>query len=170
VIVGTRELAELALSLPQVEFVAQVARRFFVLGAGNGNDNEQPLTFSTQAFRTPTKAPPAQQELVVLAIVKAANNPYPDRVSVGRARNCDIVIRDAGISKLHAVVRIDGEAFSVVDVGSQNGTCVNGRRLLENEPVLLECNDEILIGTVSAKFMDGAAVHEELKKAFGGAT
>jgi pSer/pThr/pTyr-binding forkhead associated (FHA) protein len=141
-----------------------VPARFLVLGTGNGNDNDQPLGFSTQVFKAPSLAPLAQQELVVLPIVKAANNPYPDRVSVGRARNCDIVIRDAGISKLHALVRIDADAFSVGDVGSQNGTFGNGKRLLDNEAAPLTCNDRIIFGTVAAQFMDGGGVHDELKK------
>ncbi|HET8931846.1 MAG TPA: FHA domain-containing protein [Polyangiales bacterium] len=161
---STRELIELARSLPREEFIAKVPARFLVLGTGNGNDNDQPLGFSTQVFKAPSLAPLAQQELVVLPIVKAANNPYPDRVSVGRARNCDIVIRDAGISKLHALVRIDADAFSVVDVGSQNGTFVNGKRLLDNEAAPLTCNDRIIFGTVAAQFMDGGGVHDELNK------
>lgn len=160
---STRELIELARSLPREEFIAKVPARFLVLGVGP--DNDQPLGFSTQVFKTPSLAPSAPQELVVLPIVKAANNPYPDRVSVGRARNCDLVIRDAAISKLHALVRIDADAFSVVDVGSQNGTFLNGKRLIDNEPALLKCNDQLAFGTVDAKFMDGGALHDALNRA-----
>lgn len=152
---GTPELIELARSLPLDAFVAKVSGRFLVLGV---SDDQQPLTFSTQVFRAPPKAS-GRDELTVLPVVKAANNPYPDRVSVGRARNCDVVVRDPSVSKLHAVIRIDGESFSLVDVGSQNGTHLNGQRLLANEAVAIACNDEIILGTVNTIFMDGAGVH-----------
>ncbi len=38
-------------------------------------------------------------------IAKSEDSPYSDRFSVGRARNCDIVLRYASISKLHAHFR-----------------------------------------------------------------
>jgi predicted component of type VI protein secretion system len=161
---STQKLVELALSVPRDAFIAQVPARFLVLGAPA--NEQQPMSFSTQVFRAPNKEP-AREELVVLPVAKAANNPYADRVSVGRARNCDMVVRDPSVSKLHAVVRIDGEAFSLVDIGSQNGTYLNGQRLAINEAAPISCNDEILIGNVSARFMDGGAVYTILVAAQG---
>lgn len=153
---STQKLVELAQAVPREAFIAQVPARFLVLGT-SAND-QQPLGFATQVFRVPSRTS-NQDELIVLPIAKAANNPYPDRVSVGRARNCDIVLRDPSVSKLHAVVRIDGEAFSLVDIGSQNGSHLNGQRLVANEAAPIAINDEILFGNVSAKFMDAATVH-----------
>lgn len=153
---STQKLVELAQAVPREAFVAQVAARFLVLGA-SAND-QQPIGFSTQVFRVPSRLS-EQDELIVLPVAKAANNPYPDRVSVGRARNCDIVVREPSVSKLHAVVRIDGDAFSLVDIGSQNGTYLNGQRLVANEAASIALNDEILFGNVNARFMDAATVH-----------
>jgi FHA domain len=157
--VGTRELAQLAQSVPREAFVAQVPARFLVLGIAD--NEEQPMNFSTQVFRLPSQAS-TPDELVVLPVAKAANNPYADRISVGRARNCDIVIREPSISKLHAVVRVDGETMAIVDIGSQNGTYLNGRRLSTNEAAPLACGDEIVLGNVRARLMDGAGVHTVL--------
>src|SRR5207253_2303083 len=50
------------------------------------------------------------------------------RVVIGRSRECDIQISDPNASRRHAEIRRDGDTFSVVDLGSTNGTDVNGRR------------------------------------------
>lgn len=73
-----------------------------------------------------------------------------DRVTVGRATNNDIVLRDASVSKLHAWFSLHEEReFSVADAGSTNHTAVNGNRL---EPRklrhLVEC-DRVEFGGVS---------------------
>jgi hypothetical protein len=165
-VTSTVELAELARTVPRDEFVVQVPNRFLVLGIvlGMGGDTQRPMTFATQAL-VPSEKPLGSSQLIVLPLVKSANNPYQDRVSVGRARNCDLVIRDSGVSKLHALIWMNGEVFTLVDVGSQNGTWLNGQRLTVNQAAPLERNDEISFGGVPAVFMDAAGVHTVLKTA-----
>lgn len=73
-----------------------------------------------------------------------------DRVTVGRATNNDIVLRDGSVSKLHAWFSLHEEReFSLADADSTNHTAVNGQRL---EPRklrhLLEC-DRLEFGGVS---------------------
>jgi pSer/pThr/pTyr-binding forkhead associated (FHA) protein len=56
----------------------------------------------------------------------------PNRVYVvGRAETCDIQIDDAGCSRKHARISVAGDArtISVEDLGSKNGTALNGDRL-----------------------------------------
>lgn len=175
-VMSTHELVELARSVTRDVFVAQVATRFLVLGTGasaaastssagmTGGGQQRPISFATQVLKRSDRAPTSEQ-LQVIPLVKSANNPYADRISIGRARNCDIMIRDSGISKLHALIWMDGEAFTLADVGSQNGTCLNGRKLKANEAVPLDRNDEISFGTVPATFMDAAGLHAILKTA-----
>jgi len=54
---------------------------------------------------------------------------------------------DPGVSRLHAklVARPDG-GWSVIDLGSPNGTLVNGREITANEPVPLRDGDRISLG------------------------
>jgi pSer/pThr/pTyr-binding forkhead associated (FHA) protein len=160
--VNTRELVELARASSREEFIARVPARFLVLGAGVCVDGEQPISFATRVFKEPSKSSLGEQ-LTILPLVKVEGNPYADRVSLGRARNCDVVIRDPSISKLHAWFRVAEDSFAVLDVGSQNGTFVNGRRLLGNESVELACNDEIVLGAISASFTDAAGLYAVLK-------
>ena len=58
-----------------------------------------------------------------------------------------LTIDDSTMSRRHAVVRSSGEALTVEDLGSRNGTFVNGRRI--SEPVSLAPDDVITLGATS---------------------
>ncbi len=62
---------------------------------------------------------------------------------IGRGRGADLVIAEPTISRSHAAVGYDGEGFFVQDLGSTNGTRVNGNR----EPQMrLNSGDELQLG------------------------
>jgi adenylate cyclase len=67
----------------------------------------------------------------------------PEGVVLGRSPDCDIVIKDFGVSRRHAEVVIDGDRCRLVDLKSKNGTQVNGVRVLE---AILNDGDQILLG------------------------
>jgi len=56
-----------------------------------------------------------------------------------------------GVSRHQAVIRRDGNSFSVLDVGSTNGTYVNGRILEYNKSVELHDGDTVAFGAFNAK-------------------
>ena len=67
------------------------------------------------------------------------------RVStMGRSRDCDIVVADPNASRLHAEVRHIGLDYFLVDMGSTNGTEVNGQLVKRHA---LADGDTIVIGT-----------------------
>jgi hypothetical protein len=105
---------------------------------------------------------PPRKIVEVLPIMKAVGNPYPDRVSVGRARNCDIVMRDPSVSKLHAHFRL-GEKLELVDIDSQNGTRINGKAVPPHQPQTVSTGDDILFGSVATKVMDARSLYDYLK-------
>ena len=78
---------------------------------------------------------------------------YPLRLNrsiVGRADVCDIAINDPGVSRTHALLwRESGEAW-VLDLGSANGTEVNGTS--SNAPLLLSSGSIVAFGPVSFTF------------------
>jgi DNA ligase (NAD+) len=47
---------------------------------------------------------------------------FPDRITIGRTSNNDVVINDSSVSRLHAYVRREGDKWVVADAGSKNGT------------------------------------------------
>ena len=53
------------------------------------------------------------------------------RMIVGRAPNCDCVVPEDCVSRKHAQLWCDGERWYVRDLGSRNGTRVNGVRVIE---------------------------------------
>jgi hypothetical protein len=68
---------------------------------------------------------------------------------IGRSSGCDIVLDDPNVSRRHAEVRRLGEGYSLVDLGSTNGTEVNGQRVGETS---LMNGDVIGVGTTRLTF------------------
>ena len=66
-----------------------------------------------------------------------------DVITVGRHPESDIFLDDITVSRRHAEFRRDAHRFWVHDVGSLNGTYVNGARA---DDQLLETGDEVQIG------------------------
>ena len=66
-----------------------------------------------------------------------------DWLVIGRGRSADMVIAEATISRAHAAIGFDQEGFYVQDLGSTNGTMVNGARI---ERQILKSDDEVQMG------------------------
>lgn len=74
-----------------------------------------------------------------------------DRVSIGTAASNDIVVAsDRTVSRLHAVLERFPGGWSVRDLGSRNGTYVNGTRVLSD--CALRGGDEIRVGATRILF------------------
>jgi hypothetical protein len=70
--------------------------------------------------------------------------------TIGRSRDCDIVVQDPTVSRHHATVKPRGGSWIVEDMGSTNGVVVNGRRI--DHPRVLSAGDEIELGTATLTF------------------
>jgi DNA-binding response OmpR family regulator len=74
-------------------------------------------------------------------------------ISIGRWEDNDVVVHDRRVSRNHAQIRRTGERHVVHDLGSRNGTLINGRRI--TEPMVLGNGDEIrLAPSVALIFID----------------
>jgi hypothetical protein len=71
---------------------------------------------------------------------------------VGRAPESDLVLADAGISRNHARITAGADGPIIEDLGSSNGTLLNGQPLAG--PEALRDGDEIQLGEVILAFMD----------------
>jgi len=69
-------------------------------------------------------------------------------VTIGRDASCDLTIEDVMISRQHARIRFQGQHYFVEDLGSSNGTFINGNRLGPN-PVPLSNGDQIQLGSAA---------------------
>jgi ABC-type multidrug transport system ATPase subunit/pSer/pThr/pTyr-binding forkhead associated (FHA) protein len=136
-----------------------------VVHFGNAQDG-QVLRFELQQFEQPAR-PPAQspgwgagQDSVFL--------PGVDReptsrirlqarvVTIGRRPDNNVVVPDLGVSKQHAELRMTPTGrYQIIDLGSHNGTYVNGTRVNEAE---LSEDDIVSIGRSTFRLADGVLI------------
>jgi hypothetical protein len=64
--------------------------------------------------------------------------------TLGRSRECDVVVGDANVSRRHAELRRTADGWQIYDLGSTNGTRVNGHQVRGSVP--LRAGDEIELG------------------------
>ena len=111
----------------------------------------------------PSHIVPSSKAWQATRIVKRSGNPYPERISVGRAFNCDIVLRFAVVSKLHAHFALNSDGtMELYDVGSANGTWHNGRRLELGDRVMIAPHDLISFGGVHCELVDAVGLYEKV--------
>lgn len=70
-------------------------------------------------------------------------------VSIGRRPESNIVLADPNVSRSHAEIRPHGEGFLLIDLGSTNGTKVNGMRV---DQQILHDGDELSFGNTRMRF------------------
>jgi predicted component of type VI protein secretion system len=81
-------------------------------------------------------------------------------ITIGRMPTNQIVIpNDAQVSGRHAEIRPDTQGYLLSDLGSVNGTFVNGQRLISNIPYVLKVGDTIRIGQMTFCFHVRGAYH-----------
>jgi hypothetical protein len=92
-------------------------------------------------------------ETLVAPLEKSPRNPYDGFLFLGRASTCDVIIRDASISKTHAVIEPHHGSWRLRDNRSRNGTWRNGARLTEAQRVELASGDLIVLGSYPVYFV-----------------
>ncbi len=106
---------------------------------------ESPSTPDTDKIRIepeqpelPDLAPLPRDQRYSLAVIAGgqAGTVFPiakPRIYLGRGSNVDIQLRDAEISRRHAMIEVRGEATMLFDLGSTNGSFVGGARIQQAE-------------------------------------
>lgn len=124
-------------------------------GAGEPDTVPPPDPFAAGAHgkgATPARTEIANQPgmpMALLAVQTGKANPSEIRLSanqeytIGRASDCSLVLDSPKTSSHHARIRFMENSFTIVDLGSTNGTWINGKRI---ERLRLQHNDTIDIG------------------------
>jgi two-component system, NtrC family, response regulator AtoC len=88
--------------------------------------------------------------VLVISDKLVASYPLPDtgEVRIGRSPQCEIVIDDASISRVHANLII-GPPLQVRDLGSANGTRIRDRQLSADKVVAISAGEPVQIGTAT---------------------
>ena len=77
--------------------------------------------------------------------------PPSGEVCIGRSSDIDVVLIEDMVSRKHAQITINGNELKIEDLGSTNGTFVNGERVTDMK---LQQGDRILIGTSIMKLVE----------------
>jgi hypothetical protein len=89
-------------------------------------------------------------ERVLLAVGGRRLLVAPGGGTLGRSRDCDVVLDDAGISRQHAELRPGPDGWTVADLGSTNGVRVNGVQVRGVQ--LLRSGDRVELGSTEIVF------------------
>lgn len=89
-------------------------------------------------------------------------NEFP--FTIGRARECDVVLDYTEVSRLHAQCTSDHLNIFLEDMGSTNGTFVNGRRLDPNESYRLRAGDAVSFAKICTWIFDDPATTAQIDK------
>lgn len=74
----------------------------------------------------------------------------PGGATLGRSRQCDLVLNDPNVSRQHAEIRPRGGSWVLTDLGSTNGSRINGRDV--EHPEVVRPGDEIELGSTTLRF------------------
>ena len=70
-----------------------------------------------------------------------------DEFLIGRGADCDLRLRDTEISRHHCTIRVGADEATLVDLGSSNGTYLNGQRV--RSQASLHTGDEVRLGSAT---------------------
>ena len=105
---------------------------------------------ATEAIPRAAAVPPTYGRLELPSGERVSIRERP--VVIGRGHEADVRIADASVSRRHAEVRYDGARVLVEDLGSTNGTSVNGERIAR---ATLVPGDRVTLGAAVVIFRAG---------------
>lgn len=79
------------------------------------------------------------------------------KVTIGRARYCDICLPDLSVSTSHVDIRLQESDFYLVDTGSANGTFIQGKKLVAHRPKKLLGGDVFMVAHFRIRFELGVS-------------
>lgn len=126
------------LKLPAVEFASPVR--------GPKAEDDTPQIVTPKAVQYLANVQKVTVSRLIL-VTDGGETSFPltgDTYTLGRHKNNDISVGDPKVSSFHARIDRSADGFVLVDLGSRNGTFVNGKRI---ESSVLKTGDEVRLGT-----------------------
>lgn len=161
--VAIRALREDARTLSLEAFEDRHGAAFLLLTAADLAAPRGPESTEVHLEDDAPRAGDSTASLSLIAYPLRARTPSPSPlITIGRSRDGDVVIPDASISRLHAIVR-DGRGgpWKLLDAGSTNGTTVNGANAPQQgtgNAIDLKTGDNVRIGQVELTFLHTQAL------------
>ncbi len=97
--------------------------------------------------------------------IRKVQTTFPSMITVGRARNNDIVVADALVSKFHAFFRqLEDGHWALADAGSANGTKIGDVELPpKGQPERVRDGDKVTFGVSAFRFVDATGLWAALR-------
>jgi len=139
----------------QARLVAPEAHERDQAPASRQQEHGETMIYSTSArVRAPLAEEPGRRRMPRALLVVEGRRLLlpPGGGTIGRSRDCDIPLEDAGISRRHAEIRPDvqQDGWVLEDLGSTNGVRLNGRSV--KSPVALAPGDRLELGSTEIIF------------------
>ena len=122
-----------------------------------------PAHSSAATMLMPTPAAQAPSEGLALAIALEPARVGATQVTLGRSHACDVEFDEGTLSQLHCVFLKAKDGWSIEDLGSTNGTWVDGARLLRSQPVPLLDGARIQAAQLQLTFHDSTGLWRRLE-------
>lgn len=107
-----------------------------------------------------TSAPPTPAPALTVLLTTMRTQPahvyrldLAHRAVIGRRSDCAVVIADSKVSETHCALSREGDRVFIEDLGSTNGTSLNGVRLTRRHP--LQTDDRLLLGGIELRVTIG---------------
>jgi hypothetical protein len=121
-----------------------------------------PLDASGATVRMPTPALAASDGLALAIALEPARS-GASQVTLGRGHACDVELDDGTLSQLHCVFLKTPDGWRVEDLGSTNGTWVDGNRLPNRQPTPVAEGTRIQAAQVLLTFHDSQGLWRRLE-------
>jgi pSer/pThr/pTyr-binding forkhead associated (FHA) protein len=114
-------------------------------------------TAEREEYRPPFGAP----YVWILAVIDGQQANAVHRIAqyetvIGRGEDVQFDLNDEQVSKRHCSIRVEGPVCTIQELGSLNGTRVNGRKMRDDTALRLRHLDEIQIGSTRLFLLHGA--------------
>ena len=113
--------------------------------------NRAPPSRPAQAYGQPVGSQRGPRLVLKGAAGDVAEFPLAERAIIGRSTGAEVQLADREVSRRHTALEKQGDVYFTRDLGSSNGTFVNGRRIAGLTP--MKHGDEILVGTTRLVFV-----------------
>jgi Protein of unknown function (DUF3662)/Inner membrane component of T3SS, cytoplasmic domain len=148
---------------PQIEFktderlaLGEFGIQAQLLGQPEGDKEPPQADYGHTMVYTPDKATPPPRDFMERprgrGYITADGKRHMlagERMTIGRSRECEILIDDPNVSRRHAELRKTIEGWMIADLGSTNGVKINGKRVHEE---VLRPGDKITLGLIELEF------------------
>lgn len=110
---------------------------------------------STQVI-SPVSGPPPRINVAAELILATADGPHAfplehDSTTIGRGLHNDLIVEDPRVSRQHAQIRLKSRRYFIGDLGSTNGTYINGTQITTDQ--VLRDGDLVSLGGLEMRFV-----------------